>query len=98
MYVCYKGRDLLVGCVLVEIVDELKGKKKKRFFFSVIMVKREHFQQVLTTFRYNICFFFMVCLKLEPYFFDGSKDFIFCNQNVDFFFLLHSMVYVHTTL
>ena len=23
----YKGRDLLVGCVLVEIVDEMKGKK-----------------------------------------------------------------------
>lgn len=70
----YKGRDLLVGCVLVEIVDEMKGK-------NVIMAKREHFQQVLTTFRYNICFFFMACLKLEPYFFDGSKDFIyFCNQ------------------
>lgn len=46
----YKGRDLLVGCVLVEIVDEMKGK-------NVIMAKREHFQQVLTTFRYNICFF-----------------------------------------
>lgn len=49
----YKGRDLLVGCVLVEIVDEMKGK-------NVIMAKREHFQQVLTTFRYNICFFYGV--------------------------------------
>lgn len=79
----YKGRDLLVGCVLVEIVDELKGKK------IVIMAKREHFQQVLTTFRYNICFFLWCAWSWNHIFLMEAK--------ILYFFFVISVLHVHRT-